>query len=107
LKKLNEADVVKLLRKKFGKDKVHRLTGLRIRGIPDVLISIEEIAFFLEIKIDGEKLTATQKVFIKIFEKSSGCININNESSTYYFSGPRKFKKYFDYLNLKGYVNED
>jgi len=103
MKKLNEADVIKLLRKRFGKDQVHRLTGLRIRGIPDVLISINGTAFFLEIKIGDEKLTNLQKLFINIFQRSSGVIYIKNPEKDldYEYIGPKRFVEVTQALEKK------
>jgi len=96
MKRLNEADIIKLLREKFGSGHVHRLAGLRIRGVPDVLISFNNTAFFLEIKIDQEKLSKLQELFIQIFRKSAGVLHLYNESKqryrTWEYFGPARFK---------------
>jgi len=90
MKELNEQDVIKLLRKKYGKDNVHRLTGLIMRGVPDTLISVDGKAFFLEIKIGEETLSSTQKLFIELFRQSAGTIYIDDENITY--EGPKIFE---------------
>lgn len=92
MKKLNEQDVIGLLKKKFGKDCVHRMSGLRIRGIPDVLISIDGRAFFLEIKIGSEKLTHVQMFFMKLFKKSAGTLYVWNEGLDFTYEGPKQFE---------------
>jgi len=59
------------------------------------------ILLFLEIKIDKEKLTATQKLFIKIFHRCSGVLYVDNETGQFTFIGPSKFSKVLEAFTKK------
>lgn len=62
---MKQSDIVKLLRKEFGKDNVTVLNaGNNKKGIPDCIIQYSGAAFFVEIKIDSDKLSKHQENFI-------------------------------------------
>lgn len=69
VKKLKQKDIVARLRKLGYKVTVLNAHPSNRGGIPDCLISVDGFPIFVEIKIDGDKLSKLQVNFAEEFKK--------------------------------------
>ena len=76
---MKQKDIIALLRKEFGNNSVIILNaGNNKKGIPDCIISYFGAAFFIEIKINSDKLSKQQNNFVNTNWKNSYVLRYAN-----------------------------